>query len=422
MKLLLQSLNFSPEPTGIGRYSGELAWTLAERGHDVVVVCAPAHYPQWRRQGRRWGWWLERPRPGLRVWRCPLWVPAKPNAWGRILHQISFALSSAPVLWAVALLWRPDGVFSVLPSMATAPAAWGAARLARARAWLHVQDLEVDAAFGMDLLHGDRLRRAVVAVEQRLLRAFDRVSTISRPMLGRLADKGVDLQRLSLLPNWVNLQQLRPDVDTAGLRLALGLQAQQRVVLFSGSMNRKQGLEVVVAAARLLADRPDIVVLLCGDGEVRPFLESAAQTLPQLRVLPLQPSERLPELLALADLHVLPQRANAADLVLPSKLAGMLASGRPVVATAAEGSEIELVVRGCGLCVAPADAAALANAIRQLLDDPATRAALGARGRRHAELHFDREAILDRFEADWSLLLACARPGSHRLSPPDQGP
>jgi colanic acid biosynthesis glycosyl transferase WcaI len=167
-------------------------------------------------------------------------------------------------------------------------------------------------------------------------------------------------------------------------------------VLFSGTLGGKQGLMAIPAAAALLAARKDILFVVCGDGMVKPELETASADLPNVRLFPLQPVERLGELLCMADMHLLPQNLGAADLVLPSKLSGMLASGRPVIATCLAGTELESVVSQCGIVVAPEDNAQLAAAICRLADDVATRLELGRRARTYAEANFERDAILGR--------------------------
>jgi colanic acid biosynthesis glycosyl transferase WcaI len=136
--------------------------------------------------------------------------------------------------------------------------------------------------------------------------------------------------------------------------------------------------------------------VVCGDGVMKPELEEAAKDLPNLKLLPLQPFARLSELLGLADVHLLTQSADAEDLVLPSKLTGMLASGRPVIATCNEGTEIAVVAWQFGLVVAPGDGAALALAIVQMVNDVDSRLRLGTQARIYAEENFARDAILTR--------------------------
>src|SRR5581483_3577103 len=115
--------------------------------------------------------------------------------------------------------------------------------------------------------------------------------------------------------------------------------------------------------------------------------------------LDLQPQELLPDLLAAADIHLLPQRAEVADLVLPSKLAPMLASGRPIVAMAAEGTQLAAEVQGAGLVIKPGDTQGFMDALARLAQDPALRGELGRRGRAAAEARWDGQAILGRLEA-----------------------
>lgn len=135
------------------------------------------------------------------------------------------------------------------------------------------------------------------------------------------------------------------------------------------------------------------------------MLERECSGLENVRFLDLQPLERLGELLSMADIHLLPQRADAADLVMPSKLTGMLASGRPVVATAIEGTELAKVVAGCGLVVPPATPMLFADAIKRLVNDAGLRAGLGAAGRKYAEDFLDKGAVLSQFELNIKQLI-----------------
>jgi colanic acid biosynthesis glycosyl transferase WcaI len=248
----------------------------------------------------------------------------------------------------------------------------------------------------MGLLKGKLLQRLVLRMERWLLRRFDCVSTISSRMVEQLVAKGVQVQRMRYFPNWVDLAQIKPSLGDGRLRREFGIAADAVVVLFSGSLGGKQGLMAIPAAAHLLAARPDIVFVVCGDGVMKSKLESAARNLPNLRLLPLQPLQRLGELLCMADIHLLPQSPGAADLVLPSKLSGMLASGRPVVAVCRSGTEIDSVVSQCGVVVNTQDTSALAQAIHRLADDPAQRRELGRRARIYAECNFERDSILGR--------------------------
>lgn len=474
MRILIHGINFSPELTGIGKYSGEMAEWLAAQGHEVRVVTAPPYYPQWQvADGYANAWYREKiqvtsgKKQGntgslepctlhlesaslletcalnlkpVVVYRCPLWVPAKPCGLKRLLHLASFALSSFPIMLR-QIFWRPDVVWVVEPPLFCAPQAWLVARLSGAKAWLHIQDYEVDAAFDLGLLKGALLRRFVSASERWLMRRFDRVSTISQRMLDRTLTKGVAAERAVLFPNWVEIKPgkgirekeegVNQEQGSGGYRPKLGIAADAVVALYSGNMGGKQGLDILAQAAKIctrfkakgasqsdvdddavlepciLPLSPDVVFVFCGNGAGRAELVALCTGLPNLRFMDLQPVARLGELLAMADIHLLPQRADAADLVMPSKLTGMLASGRPVVATAHVGTELANVVTGCGLVVPPEDPKAFAEAIMLLANDAARRAQLGAAGRAYAEAHLDRDAVLGRFEAELIAVTGC---------------
>ncbi|MDM0114285.1 glycosyltransferase WbuB [Variovorax sp. J22R133] len=399
MKLLLYGINFAPEMTGIGKYTGEMAEWLAAQGHDVRVVTAPPYYPEWAvREGYSASRYAREQWRGVHVIRSPLWVPAKANGLRRIIHLVSFAISSFPALIA-QWRWRPDVVWVVEPAFACAPAALAFARLRGARAWLHIQDYEVDAAFDLGLLKGDRLRRWVTAVECALMRQFDRVSTISHRMLDRARSKGIVNERLVHLPNWVDVSAIKPLTCASPYRTELGIPADTVVALYSGNMGAKQGLEVLADIARRLKDKPSIQFVFCGAGVGRDALVQACAGLPNVRFLDLQPIERLSDLLGLADIHLLPQRADAADLVMPSKLTGMLSSGRPVVAGARPETELGQVVALCGQVVTPDDGQAFATAIETLASQPELRARLGRQARAWAEEHMTRDGVLRQFES-----------------------
>lgn len=398
MKILLYSANFAPEPTGIGKYSGEMAAWLAVQGHQVRVVAAPPYYPAWQ-LGAGYGWppYRREQWQGVDVWRAPLWVPRNPGGMLRVLHLLTFALSSLPVM-LLQVFWRPDVVMTVAPAFVCAPVGWLTARLSGAKAWLHIQDFEVDVAFQMGLLKGKVLQRLVVASERWLLQRFDVASSISWKMMERLVKKGVEPDKARFFPNWVDVGHVRPLAKPSNYREDLGIAPDAVVMLFSGSLGSKQGLMVIPDAARRLLHSPNIVFVVCGDGVMKPELEEAAKNLPNLKLLPLQPFARLSELLGLADVHLLTQSADAEDLVLPSKLTGMLASGRPVIATCRAGTEIAVVVQHCGLVVAPGDGAALALAVVQMVNDVDLRLRLGTQARIYAEENFARDAILNRMQ------------------------
>jgi colanic acid biosynthesis glycosyl transferase WcaI len=423
VRILIHGLNFTPELVGVGKYTGEMAEWLAGRGHEVRAVTAPPFNPEWKVSPGFSPWrysregWVPPVRPvaeygklsasgGLTVLRCPLWVPLRPSALKRLLHLASFALASFLVMLR-QVPWKPQVVLVVEPTLFCLPAALLTGRSCGARTWLHVQDFEADAGFELGLMKSVALRPAVRWVEKKSMSAFDRVSTISEKMLAKLIRKGVAPSACSLFPNWVDTDAIIPLQKPSPLRAELGISAGEVVALYAGTMARKQGLEVLAEAACRLSEREGLRFVFCGEGPGKPALMHLTGHLANVQWIPLQPFARLNDLLNLADIHLLPQKADAADLVMPSKLTGMLASGRPVVATSRPDTQLANVVEGRGIVVEPGDSAAFASAIEQLAESPGLREKMGNNAREYALSALEKESILFRLEQE---LLVLATP------------
>ncbi|MGD1036874.1 MAG: WcaI family glycosyltransferase [Roseiarcus sp.] len=369
-RIFIYAMNYSPEVAGVGRYTGEIGDYFVATGHEVAVLTTVPHYPGWKvlppyRNGR----YVRETQGGATIVRCPLILRERMGGIWRLIAPLSFALTSAPLaLWRV-LRHRPQTVLCIEPTLMGAPVAIIAARLVGAKTVLHVQDLEVDASFAVGhLAESPWLKRLAYGFERRALRGFDRVITISARMAERLAEKGVPSNRIAIVRNWVDLDRLKPLDGVSPYRQELGIVETDCVVLYSGNIGAKQGLDDLIAAAERLSGRADIKFVIAGEGPAKKELAARAARLPNVRFLPFQPYARLSEFLGLADIHVLAQAAEAADLVLPSKLGGMLASGRRIIVTAAPGTELATFVEGAAIVVPPGNAAALAEAIEQAAD------------------------------------------------------
>lgn len=403
MRILVYGINFAPELTGIGKYTGEMSAWLHGRGHDVRVVTAPPYYPDWRVHDGYANRYHVENHGGMQVYRCPLYIPARPSALKRILHLLSFAISSFFVL-VTLLRWRPRVMIVVEPTLATVPAALLYARLTGARIVLHIQDYEIDAMLGLGMVRfGQLIKRLAYGIEGWLMRRFDRVSSISQSMLRIARQKGVNANRTLFFPNWVDTSHIAPPVDRQGFRARWNLSLTDKVVLYSGNMGQKQGLELVLQAAERYLGQPNVRFVMVGQGAARPDLEAEVSRLRLDNVMfqPLQAYEDLPAMLAMADVHLVIQKRGVADVVLPSKLTSILAVGGHAIMTAAFDTELGLLVDkfpGVAVCVEPESLEAFCVGLDQLL---ATDTRQPNQQARDYALHYiDREAVLGRFEQD----------------------
>ena len=229
---------------------------------------------------------------------------------------------------------------------------------------LYVQDLEVDAAFAVGHIVDNRwLKYLSNSLERSVLRLFDQVITISHRMSERLCEKGVPAERVLVVRNWVDLDQIYPLGRPSLYRNNLNYTQDDFIVLYSGSIGAKQGLDVLLDAARQLVDQTEIKFVIAGEGPAKNELMNSAKSLVNVRFLPFQPYGLLNEFLNLADLHVLTQRKATADLVLPSKLGGMLGSGKRVLITTDSNTELADFVGENVIISPPGDSEALAAAI-----------------------------------------------------------
>ncbi len=404
MKILVYGINYSPELTGIGKYTGEMVEWMARQGHEVRVITAPPYYPEWQ-VGKHYSSWRYRREEGAAtVWRCPLYVPKQPSTLKRLIHLGSFALSSFFPLMAQRR-WKPDRIIGVVPTLFCTPGMRLLGKLSGARTLLHIQDYEVDAMLGLGMAgkgKGGKVARLASAFERSGLHNVDYVSTISRSMMNKAQEKGVAAEKVIFFPNWSEVTRFRDvtPADVAALRAQLGLAEAHKIVLYSGNIGEKQGLENVIDAAAALSDKPwQFVIVGQGGGKARLEKMARERGLQNIQFFPLQSYDALPALLKMADCHLVVQKRGAADAVLPSKLTNILAVGGNAVITAEAHTELGQLctsLPGIAVCVEPESVPALVAGIEQALTMPKENTV----ARDYAERTIEKENVLSQFIAD----------------------
>jgi colanic acid biosynthesis glycosyl transferase WcaI len=377
MKIIIYGINYSPDLVGVGKYTGEMGDWLRKQGHEITVITAPPYYPNWKLNNSFDSIFYKRNKQnGITIWRCPLYVPAKPTAITRVLHLLSFTISSIPIV-GINCFFKPDLIIQIAPTIFCAPSTLFFSKITRTKSILHIQDFEVDALFGLNLASNNSsnsaIKNIILMFESWILRKFDLVSTISTGMLNGAKRKGILEDRLILFPNWSEVERFENTNPSPELLENLGVKPNNKVILYSGNMGEKQGLESVILAAESMKNFTDIIFLMVGDGASKSRLMQMAQDLNLSNIVfaPLQEYAELPKLLASANVHLVIQKRGVADAVLPSKLTNILAAGGNVVITADENStlgQLSIEFPYIAVIVEPESITALVNGIQQALE------------------------------------------------------
>jgi colanic acid biosynthesis glycosyl transferase WcaI len=406
MKILVYGINYAPEMTGIGKYTGEMAPFFAAAGHQVTVITAPPYYPNWKvAEAYRGKGWLTEELDGVTVHRVPLYLPTKLSGFTRILHEASFLLSSLRY-WVPAYFRSYDAIVCVSPPFHLVFPALIHKWLRGTPIVNHIQDLQVDAARDMKIITNQPLLRFLEWLEKRLLLNVNKVSSISAGMIRKIQEKGVPAGNIIFFPNWVDSGIIFPRSRAESLRTEWGFTDADKVVLYSGNLGGKQGLGSIIEVAELLRERKEIYFVIVGEGEMKGKLVKAAAAagLTNVQFKPLQPLHKLAACLAAADVHLVLQRKAAADLVMPSKLTNILAVDGHAIITAEPGTTLYEVVaeNRLGTLVEPENPFALREGIKAIIEGTRKQDTAGAS--RFVQQHLMKNKILNTFLEELSRL------------------
>lgn len=367
MKIVIYGINYSPELTGIGKYTGEMSEWMAKRGANIKVITAPPYYPQWEIHEGFKNKYSNSYEENINIIRCPIYVPSKLNSLKRILHLLSFQITSfVPLLRSI--IWRPDVVILVVPTLFCAFQTIVLTKLFGIKSLIHIQDFEVDAVFGLNMVNSNNLKKLTLFIETKLLNGFDFVSTISHGMLSKALNKGVHKSKLIYFPNWSEVDMFINAKEDRRFFFNSPEHYSRKIILYSGNIGEKQGLENILYAAKQLESLKDLFFIIIGEGAAKKSLQLEAKSLniKNLRFLGLQPYKDLPNILATADCHLVVQKKGVADAVLPSKLTNILSVGGNAVITAEEETYLGKLCennQGIAILVKPESVQALKDGI-----------------------------------------------------------
>ncbi|MEZ5411884.1 MAG: glycosyltransferase family 4 protein [Acidimicrobiales bacterium] len=408
MKLLILCPHFEPDlHAATGEVMTRLVEGLAKRGHQISVVTALPWYkehdvePEWR--GRPWR--SERVAWGriVRVWPFPT---DKSNVAARAVGFLGFTGLAAG---AALTLGRHDAVLAMSPPIFLGDAAWAVARRWRIPMVFNVQDIFPDVAVDLGALTNPRVIALARRHERSLYRRADAVTVLSDDQADNVRAKMAPAiqGRVSIIHNFVDLDRVPVVERDNGYRRRHGL-GGTTVVMYAGNVGLSQPFDMIRAAAERFASRPDVHFVINGEGAARSEVDAWAAGRSNVTVADFVPRDQVGELLGAADLQLILLKRGLARSSTPSKLYGALASGRPILASIDEGSEVAKVVEqaGAGLAVGPEDTPAFLDALERLLADPVEMEAMGRRGRAHVERWMSPEVQAERYEELFTTLLA----------------
>jgi colanic acid biosynthesis glycosyl transferase WcaI len=398
-KVLILGINYAPELTGIGRYTGEMGEWLSSNGYECTVVTSFPYYPNWKVQAPYTGKWYKKEVSvdgKQTVYRCPLYVPAVPGGLKRIVHEASFFLSAFFVVFYLLFKPKHHHIFCIAPPFHLGFLALIYRFFKGGKINYHIQDLQIEAAKDLKVIKAGFVFRILFAMERFILKRVDSISSISTGMLNKISLKSRHTPKF--FPNWVDTDRFYPLESRAELKSQWGFHLDDKVILYSGSIGEKQGLDALVDIAVRCKPYPGIKFIICGTGPYKQKLEISAKEkgAENLSFLPLQEMDVFNRFLNLADVHLVLQKSEASDLVMPSKLTTILSAGGLVIATAMEGSSLhqDITAHRMGIVIPPEDNEELYKAILQACEGDYSKERLNART--YAENYLNKRAILER--------------------------
>src|SRR4028118_793645 len=400
MRILIYSYNYHPEPIGIAPLITELAEGLVKRGHSVRVVTGMPNYPHRRiYEGYRGKLYLTELTNGVAVQRSYVWVRPKPSLIDRLLLEVSFVVTS----FVHALRGqRPDVIFLTTPPLPVSVPAALLGWIHRTPIVLNLQDILPDAAVHVGLLKNPKLIRLFEALEKFAYRTATKTTVIAEDFVTHLCSKNVPAHKIVQIPNWVDVNFIRPLPKEKNEFITEHQLTDKFVVLYSGNIALTQGLETVIEAATRLCHIPDIVIVIVGEEAALERLHQYCELCGARNVilLPLQPREELPEMLAAADVGLVIQKHNVISFNMPSKIQVLLASGRALIASVPTTGAAARAVKqsGGGVIIPPENPDALAATILDLYRHPDKVKVLGEKSRQYALANYTLEQALDQYE------------------------
>ncbi len=400
MKILIISPNYPPEIGGAAHLISELAVSLKARGHRVTVLTGYPRYNIKAMPSRyRQSLWMHEILNGIIVKRIRIPSLPRTSKIARGLEHLVFGLWLSAL---TALVPRADVAMVFSPPLTVPWMVCLIGRLKRMPVVVNIQDLFPLEAVQLGMLTNPLLIRLFEVMERQVYSLAARVTVHSPGNKEHVVRQAAERDRVHVVDNWVDLDRIRPGDSDNDFSRRHGL-GDRFVVSYAGTMGWAQDMGTIIRSAGRLSEHDPILFLLVGDGVEKPKAQALSREmgLENILWLPIQPWSVYPEILAASDVCLINLHPELRTPVVPSKLLGIMAAARPVLASLPAESDARRIIADarCGLCVDAGDDEGLAAAIAKLASDRALGRGMGLRGRSYAEAQFSREACTGKMEA-----------------------
>ncbi|MGO8814528.1 MAG: glycosyltransferase family 4 protein [Terriglobia bacterium] len=399
MRLLILSLQYAPEFTSNAIVMTGLAQQLAARGHQATVLAGTPHYQLPRvPPGYAWRPFRRELLEGVKVIRC--W--AFPKSAGKVAKLANYGSFTLTSLIAGLLTGRPEVVIIVSPPFWLGYNALLLGTFRRCPVIYNAQDLFPEAYLASREVREGWLARAMSRLMNRIYHAADRITVITESFAEAIAARGIAREKVVVIPNFVDTTAVTPLPRDNSFRRRHGLDGRF-VVMYAGNIGYTHGAELLVDAAEKLAGIPGLLFLVIGGGSKQADLERLARErrLSNMKFLPTQPPEVLPEMLAAADVFVLTSKPGVGKASFPGRIYNFLLAARPVIASFDEDSDLAEALRtgGAGIVTKPGNVEDFCQAVTELYQDPARRESLGRSGAEYMARNYSPQAVVEQYEA-----------------------
>lgn len=397
MKLVVVTPHFAPDVAPTGEVVTRITHELIAQDHRIEVITSLPWYRDHRIEPGYEGKLVRyEDTPWGRIVRVnPFPTTDKRNIARRAASFVGFSLASAALGGGGEDV---DGVLALSPPLTLGLTGWVIARRRKAPLVFNIQDVYPDVAIELGMLSNPGLVAAARRLEKICYARADAVTVLSGDLKDNISPRVNDPSKVRVIPNFVDTEWVAPAPFDNAYRKEHGL-SERFVVMYAGNVGLSQSLDLVLDAAAALAHEKEIVFVINGGGAGKAGLERRARGMTNVVFVDMQPIERLPEVLAAADLHLVPLKRGLARSSVPSKTYSILAAGRPLIASVDPGSEVAQVVEraGAGLAVPPEDSEAFTKAVRALYERRDELQAMGAGGRAFVERWASPAAVAKRY-------------------------